>query len=653
MLAKRSHALNNIVTGVTLRFFIAALSTCLSSPAFRAIIWMFSRTVEEPDDANEVLQIAQETFLKEFHASQVPFPHSSDIDHSWMYRPYRLRRRNKEPWMLNVEHIMDRFVSKMNRKSARIIFPQVQRRKNVSRETARLYNELNGNTHGNDVRTADLERFYHETGYRIGGGCELRCGQRFNDLKPRFYYCQGGRDYHAAKYVKGIAVTLMESIPSTTANIRRNPDAYLTSDFEQDFVTTWDYQAFTTNLEQLKYFLDALCTGLRSMVTHDMLVFDSHKGLIRIHPADLIEEYNHTVNFSAPFSIHRIIEKFDFASEIPDITYRQENNGMLGVAGNIGFSTSTHGIETCKICGPSGCVCVGDDAMGIQPYHPEVELIPHMSKLGYIHPDKNSYLAPYDEGPFKFIKRAMSRDESGRFYLDYLLNLPISAYVDFKFGHRNTPPDLTTYDCMKKTAVAVGSLLWSIYNLRAIEDMDILTSAVHELHPFLREVYLSCSFPMGGSLPGSLLRIGGLERQTTFAIPSIRFESYNPADEDWLEFLFNSLDQVFFSIPILSERFLVRKPEPGETVYGPITTGLKFAEDFGYVEITELREVIVGLSESNQRRIRNAIKRKGTRLQKNGEIRCLKEIPEIFDDIEVFTCYDPYSGDIVDWSKLL
>jgi len=44
-----------------------------------------------------------------------------------------------------------------------------------------------------EVTSRDLERWYYETGYQVGGITEMRWAWKFNDLKPRAYYCMGGQ----------------------------------------------------------------------------------------------------------------------------------------------------------------------------------------------------------------------------------------------------------------------------------------------------------------------------------------------------------------------------------------------------------------------------------------------------------------------------
>lgn len=605
---------------------VGSIYYVIQSHILRSIVWMFCRTVVEPPHNDVSGEVEKATFLKEFTASQTVFGNSTYIDHSAFYLPINMWNPH---WRSLGQRVLTAFENKLRRQSQKIIFPQVQRKKNVSESTAsilRCYSAIDY------VRTVDLECHYHRTGMQIQGECEMRTAWKFNDLKPRLYYCQGGRDYWAARFVKPLAVALMESIPSTNTALRRNPNQIQLD--PQDYIVAWDFEAFTTSLSQLKFFISAVVEGLRHRELPNLQVFDYHKGILEIDPCDLLDEYNEICNINAPFSIHRLVDRYhleDLGIERTDFV--QQNSGMLGVAGNIGFSTACHGMEICKVCGEDKCVCVGDDALAATAIPPEYQIIPMMEELGRIHPDKFDRLVPEEDGPIKFVKRALYRDIDS-LYLDFLISLPISAYIDNQYGSRTTPPDLTSYKCAKMVAVATGQVLWDVREHHLdLDDRDILY-----LNTFLRTTYRYMNFPIEGRLPGALLQIGDQKVQIKFTIPSLQFDRYDPRNSDWLEYLLDHTSQMFFSIPVLVEFRTSTVPDPNDEVYVPMQKGWKVLEDCGYVSVESLYEVVMVLNEGNKRRLRWALKvdRSDNRLQLCRVV-CLKEIPLMFHDLPMFS----------------
>lgn len=617
---------------------VQILESLLHSVAYRSIIWMFCRTVPELSHENQAESIRQATFLKEFRAAQIRFPTYYGIfDYSAFYLPRSAY--DVVPWDYRfIRHTLGSFVNQLNRMKNRVIFPQVQRKKNTSRSTTNLFNCYESKPY---VRTVDLEEFYHRHGIQIGGECEMREAWKFNDLKPRFYYCQGGRDYFASRFVKKIAVALMESIPATQQLRRSNPERYLALE-PDDYVTTWDFEAFTSNLGILKFFLSAIANGLRNEALYPLRCFDSFRGVVELYAFDILDDYNNTVNISSPFSLERIIWKHSFSEGMEDHLYHQVNNGMLGVAGNIGFSTANHGFEVCRICHEDKCVCVGDDALAISSDHPNQIIIPTMSRLGSIHPEKFEILEPEQDGPLKFTKRAFWRD-IGHLFCEILYNLPIAPYVDQQYGERTVPVDIDDYFRAKRVATSTGSLLSQIHLYRyevPDEDMKILAT-------FLDCTYSMMQLPRRGFLPGAYFNTSDGVKMSFFCLPAIELSKYDPRQVDWLEYLFESTNQEFFAIPYVSDYFRVPKPSCGDEICMPRSAALRILEDFGYVSTTACTEIVRELSESNRRRVKQMLNRKLLGMKKLLRVHVKKDIPTMFDDLDLFVSCDPHGEQMV------
>lgn len=151
-------------------------------------------------------------------------------------------------------------------KSSTIILPHYNKRKNVSYETQDEYyilSGLNPSTTKRDVTTFDLLRLYSQNGLQISGALELRQAWRFNDLKPRLYYCLGGSAFWDALYIRDLTKMFMAAFPSTHAFTRFDVKRIVRLSHDEILVT-YDYSSFTTSLAELKYFMWYLATVKRS-----------------------------------------------------------------------------------------------------------------------------------------------------------------------------------------------------------------------------------------------------------------------------------------------------------------------------------------------------------------------------------------------------
>jgi len=72
----------------------------------------------------------------------------------------------------------------------------------MSRDTCRRLLELGYKTdkEEHELTTLDLELMKMKTGIEVGGDCEMRMVWKYNELKPRFYYCQGGTAYWPSRF---------------------------------------------------------------------------------------------------------------------------------------------------------------------------------------------------------------------------------------------------------------------------------------------------------------------------------------------------------------------------------------------------------------------------------------------------------------------
>jgi len=620
-----SHALN-------IFHFLSALQDNLYHPLFRSTIWIFARTIPEPPDHDEYLTVVESTFFKEFRAATTIFSDYQLFQYGDFLLDTPIERPTAPPFAKSVRRIIDSFSVRMRRLG--VLYPNVQRTKNVSMETGVAYGVYR-QSDPQKVTTKDLEVLYGESGIQIGGCCELREAWKFNDLKPRLYYCQGGRDYFKSRYTKPIALLLLECIQTTKYNRRIDPTTELGADLAE-WITTWDLASFTTNLSELKFFLYWFARGLEDRCCGQIELFDYHLGQVFVDIWDLIDEYNEVVNCHSPFSIWKIIDRFAFAADFEVEDYVQSNSGSLGVAGNIGFSMANHGTVIEMSFGPDSSVCVGDDAFTIHQEAPEQVIIPTISYLGDIQYEKFESLEPEDFGPFRFLKRAIYREPSGRLYIDFLLNLPIPNYVDEQLGHRTPPIDFSPFARMKKFAIQTGQLLWSLCDL-PLEQTERIP--LDFLGWYLKHGYRRLGLPQNGALPGFQLRIPGRKdsERVMFAIPSLLFHEYDPRAVDWLEFQFTKI-QAAYMIPVKTPRGWKPKiPDPGDIIYTPQMKLWSALEDMGYVTTKKVYEMVFVLDQDNKRKISLGLKRVISDLVSLVEVSCVRYIDIKF---EPFFC-DP------------
>lgn len=571
-----------------------------TSTVYASVLWVALRVVAEPD-ISYAEQAWVDGFEKEFNASQTVFKDYQIFDYAELF--------DMDPefpiapsWAHRARTIGTRLSVILRRLP--IQFPKVNRTKSVSRDTAQLYLQRYPDKKVTEVSTRDLEVHYYRTGEKILGPCEMRAAWKFNDLKPRVYYAQGGRDYFAARYMKNIAVAIMESFDMTSLKNRSDPSRVLNQEYWfESTITTWDLTSFTTNLSELKYFVYWIAELLRESNLPDLQFLDYAKGVIDIPVHELLHAYNESVNQFSEFSIYRILDRFGLDSD--DVYFRQQNSGMLGVAGNIGLSTALHGMIAAKANGPDYTVCVGDDAIAMSYLPPEDSIIPHIQELGIIQYDKFSILRPCQEGFFKFLKRRFTRTQD-YVWLSSLFSIPIFPTIDGKVPPLRTAPiRFEEYDRVHATVSHIGQLLWDISNqayLVSDEDMEVISI-------FCSQAYRMLGLNMKGGLPGSHITLSGRLEIIKFAIPPIRFQDYDPRVTDWAEYLYESHPDRVMLLPMVCPYEILPDIDKGASGTCTKSKWIRVLEDIGCIETKPVWELIEVLDEENLRRFRMFLKR--------------------------------------------
>jgi hypothetical protein len=574
-----------------------------------------------PASLEEINHTVYEGFFKEFNASQNSFK-----DHRFDYSSLRFfgtglhDTRHHPEWDTICRDIIPIFVARVHRS---VLFPDVNRVKNVGRKTAYEYLRHRPTKSAVEVTTLDLEILYAEEGIKIEGPCEVRSAFRYNDLKPRVYYCQGGTSYHASKYMRSIAVHFMESIPATKRKARDDPYSKLSLTTEpQDWVVNWDLTTFTTRLKELKHFMwyfIELCRGY-SLSRKPIHLFDTQEGVIAYSLLDLLHDYNESMNMFPEFDISRM---FDYVSEMADDNdlFRCKNGGLLGVPGNIGMSTGLHGLIANQIVGDHA-VCVGDDAIAVTQGYP-TKIIRGIEQLGLIERSKFQITPPVEqygqELELKFLKRRVTRTIFG-LKTDFLLGLPVlSESILCPQSGRIALP--TRQQVIEKVIMSLGRILWNVQeHCDDVTDNDLI-----QIESYFRYLFTFHQIPTTGRIPPVRIPHEADSFLITMAIPSLNFREYDPRILDWAEFVYDSSLQTNFTMPSFAAQDM---PYEEELYSGTFLTRKhpcwKLLEDLGYLEVKPMFETFRCIPE-NKRRFMKWIKndKPGPRTV---EIRILKPV---------------------------
>jgi hypothetical protein len=536
-------------------------------PVYRAFISMMVRNeiADQFSGANEAMK---EGFEKEWRAGQVRKDEDLRISYQVLdqdnFAPsqYSIYYDLTPWWTRYAQNLCSRFSSKLERMG--VIYPQVQRRKNMGRSTCREL-ALDGyeTLDWTQLRTLDLELHSYKTGRRIGGPCELRMAWKFNELKPRLYYCIGGTAYWSSRHVKRLAVALMESIDSTKLARRQHPEDIMYHTETTDWIALWDMSAFTSSLSELKYFIYYLCKNLEEDIRvqqHPLRIFDYKQGVIEITADKLLQSYNTVVNQESSYEIDRVMHKlFDSVEEDEEMPMEMKNSGPLGVHGNIGLSTAYHGFHAeAAIERGSGCG-VGDDCLGALKEDPTIRFFHHMKLIGDIAVEKADILPPMTEDIFeqvtKFVKRRFTRSHDG-ISIGILYAFPSLAGVFGLSDEYHTIIDMPLDARISRFCMQVGSFFWDLHATGWVDE-DSYQLVVR----ILTLCYKTLNLDTRGSLPGR--RHPAFTEGMMFAVPPIMFDF---TSVDWSEYLWDTTSEKFALLPL----------QLGETVIPPYEEGLWF-----------------------------------------------------------------------------
>lgn len=488
--------------------------------------------------------------------------------------------------------------------AGRLLFPQIQANKTISRGSSALFTDFihQGNLPARtDTTSSDLEKLYADSGVEIGGPCELRQSWKYNEITPRTYCSQGGKAFHSSKYMRVPINELTNVFPEVNFLSRFSIHELPLETMDDAFV--YDYISFTSLFAELKYFLEELANFCEDT---EVFLVDSRLGIIRTTLGAVIRDYNETCNIKGEFTINR----YTPGENIPMV---HEVAGFLGVYANIASCTTLHGLHACQICGDqSNCRCVGDDVFGILGLSRDWsrdDALKAVESLGRLQREKVqwwSYVEPDEENmevdhAYTYLKRPLDRF-GNRMFLDRSLYLPIWGLIHpIEDIIQREEEDLQT---------RVKLLATQTYG--AIKQAQSLNPPL-ELHQqdflqiYFRSLYEYLGLDCKGRLPFEKSKVRGEEVSGLF-IPNIeeRFLELDPWDviaSRWVENQTVRLPEMVREYEDLTSRLFL---QPGDTLIMPISKIVAYLRDMGwatckarssdrYVEFDEYRNFYVSL----------------------------------------------------------
>jgi hypothetical protein len=563
-------------------------------PIFRSFISMVLRN-EVADYYSGAADAMEKGFVKEWYGGQNIRQDKEGLSYQVIdednFAPaqYSMYYQLDPAWANYARGLAFRFAKRIE--SMGIIYPQVQRKKNMSRETAGLLAAEGYRVEGKEwwnLGTIDLELHSHYTGTRVQGDCEMRMAWRYNELKPRLYYTTGGSAYWRSRFTKPLAVALMECIDSTRLNRRRNPEDIMYYLSDEDWLILWDMTTFTSTLSELKLFLYYLIKNLEESLIvqqNPLRVFDYRDGVTEITADKLLMAYNIEVNQNSRYSIARVVAKLFPGQDNEESVFHMRNSGPLGVHGNIGFSTAFHGFHAeAAIKKQTGCG-VGDDMLGAITEDPMIRFFDHMKLIGDIEETKADVLEPLREEAYeqvsKFLKRRFTR-RSGIIELGLQYAFPaLGSVYNLQDEYHTMSPEPMDVRIMK-FAGQVGALYWDLHATTeeiSEEELELLQSV-------LNMAYKELKLDNRGSLPGRRHR--AFKECMMVAIPPVYID---PCTMDWAEYLWENDFTGKALLPVIHGPTEIPRYSPGLSFVHEDDKTMGVLVDVGCVEeMRKLRE---------------------------------------------------------------
>jgi len=448
----------------------------------------------------------------------------------------------------------------------------------------------------------DLYYLYFMTGITTDGPCEVQFAFKYNDVKPRVYYRIGSWAYWKALYIHDLIDDLMKAFPHTHPRSRYNIQR-IEIGRQKAMIIVYDYATFTSNLEELRYFLLALADTIQGT---EVLLWDYREGLKPYDAGDLLREYTEECCVNMEYDLGEVLGSDDPLVHLSNLA------GLLGVYGNINGSLSLHGLVLCHLCGhPSKCTCIGDDALGvIRRKHDSsmrdrdlkktvltaIQVIGDLSLEKTITFDAYGSRFKLDEedlseiAGWHYVKRPISCAD-GYLIQGYLFDLPLPYLLcSTKDSARTVQKPQDIGELRKQLVVSYCSMLDQLHEAPKLSVDDAML-----LETYIAAAYRILGIRLEGSMPGHK------------NIPGLKHIVTPPADQrifgaDWRLYCWENRDEEYFimDLPSTPEApddydLLEKSPALGYTFYGRMHPSWKFYVAAGFLKTTEMyNKVIIG-----------------------------------------------------------
>lgn len=356
---------------------------------------------------------------------------------------------------------------------------------------------LQNNYHPTEIlSTADLERYYHQTGFRLSGPSEVRVAWTYNILSPRVYFAQGSDVYYDSRYIQAVFNILVDALGITHRFTRFHPQSVSIS--KDDLAYIYDYSSFTSSLHEIRNFCHQLTLFFKGT---PITLLDTHDGIITTDLGRVLEDWNQSCNIDPSFDTSQLFDLDTFEGIFT------HNCGMLGVPGNISSCTLLHGIHLAIVLESlaTGKV-IGDDAflvfsreMKISGYD-TITMKQALLNLGEVAVEKVEKWDVddvEDEDTWHYTKRPIVRVSEDRMYFGKQIIWPsLANALDLHDKMHRTSPDDTLGARQKKYANQVFRFLVSTQELGepTPEDQELVSLCLRSWHHFLH-------IPWNGSRP--------------------------------------------------------------------------------------------------------------------------------------------------------
>jgi hypothetical protein len=209
-----------------------------------------------------------------------------------------------------------------------------------------------------------IQKLMFWRGIHVPGPVEVRTAWKYNVLKPRVYFAQGGDTFPSSRYIQRIFNILVDFLePVHRQNRFFPPSGALTDD---DSVIIYDYSAFTSSLDEIHGFIGELATFMDDV---EVILIGDLEGPKTVSLGGLLRQFATECNEFAEFDIgidpsisQIVLIPLGRVYGLPDPIILRHTCGMLGVPGDIQSKTLLHGIHLAFVVGAlDRCRCIGDD----------------------------------------------------------------------------------------------------------------------------------------------------------------------------------------------------------------------------------------------------------------------------------------------------